>query len=128
VMASFLLSTPLYFGFLLLPDRLGLVSLILGSMVLQTSLPVNVVLGQELSPRHASTISSLLMGAAWGFGALLIGPVGALADHFGLRAALLALAGLTATGFACAAALPDIRRAPAGERVTLAATGPTTLA
>jgi FSR family fosmidomycin resistance protein-like MFS transporter len=113
VIASFLGATPLYFAFLYLPDVPGLVALILGSFVLQASLPVNVVLGQELSPRHSSTISSLLMGAAWGVGALLISPIGALADHFGLTAALTALACMLAAGFACAAALPRAQPAPA---------------
>jgi FSR family fosmidomycin resistance protein-like MFS transporter len=106
VRASFIGALPLYFAFLFLPDRPGLVCLILGSFVLQASLPVNVVLGQELSPRHSSTISSLLMGAAWGVGALLIGPLGALADARGLQVALLALASLLTLGLCCALALP----------------------
>ena len=106
VRASFAGAIPLYFAFLLLPDRVGIPCLVLGSFVLQGSLPVNVVLGQELSPRHSSTISSLLMGAAWGLGALLIGPTGAIADAHGLRVALSCLAGLLAVGFACALALP----------------------
>src|SRR2546422_1390998 len=42
VVVSFLGSTPLYLGFLLLPDVPGLASLVLGSFVLQASLPVNV--------------------------------------------------------------------------------------
>ena len=113
VVVSFLGATPLYFAFLYLPDVPGLIALILGSFLLQSSLPVNVVLGQELSPRHSSTISSLLMGAAWGVGALLIGPIGALADHFGLTAALTALACMLAAGFACAAALPRAHAAVA---------------
>src|SRR5439155_21395720 len=65
VLASFAVSLPLYLGFLYLPTALGRVCLVLGSFAAQASLPVNVVMGQELSPRHASTISSLLMGAAW---------------------------------------------------------------
>jgi FSR family fosmidomycin resistance protein-like MFS transporter len=113
VVVSFLGATPLYFAFLYLPDVPGLVALTLGNFVLQSSLPVNVVLGQELSPRHSSTISSLLMGAAWGVGALLIGPIGALADHVGLTAALTALACMLAAGFACAAALPRAHAAVA---------------
>src|SRR5439155_6980512 len=59
VLASFCLSLPLYLGFLLLPAGWGLPCLMLGSFAAQSSLPVNVVMGQELSPRHASTISSL---------------------------------------------------------------------
>src|SRR5262245_6019051 len=81
VLASFIGSAPLYVAFLFLPDTIGLVCLVAGGFILQASLPVNVVMGQELSPRHASTISSLLMGAAWGLGALLVSPVGALADR-----------------------------------------------
>jgi MFS transporter, FSR family, fosmidomycin resistance protein len=116
VVTSFLGSLPLYFAFLFLPDRWGLPCLVLGAFVLQSTLPVNIVLGQELAPRHASTISSLMMGAAWGLGSLFIGPVGALADRYGLHAALAILAGVLAGGFFCAWALPRPReQAPAFE-------------
>jgi FSR family fosmidomycin resistance protein-like MFS transporter len=109
VITSFLVAAPLYLGFLFLPFATGIVSLVLGSLSLQTSLPVNVVMGQELSPRHSSTISSLLMGAAWGVGAVLVGPVGAVADAFGLHTALVCLASLMIGGTLCAISLPDIR-------------------
>ncbi|HEY6572401.1 MAG TPA: MFS transporter [Candidatus Eisenbacteria bacterium] len=99
---SFAGALPLFVASLFLPDSLGIPCLIAGSFVLQASLPVNVVLGQELSPGHSSTISSLLMGAAWGMGALVIGPIGALADARGIHAALLALACMPAVGLACA--------------------------
>ena len=116
VMASFLGSLPLYLAFLFLPDRWGLPCLVLGAFVLQSTLPVNIVLGQELAPRHSATISSLLMGAAWGFGSLFIGPVGALADRYGLHTALMALAACLVGGLVCAWALPDTQvRAPALE-------------
>ncbi len=110
VRASFLLAAPFFAAFFLLPDTPGLVALVTGYALLQTSLPVNVVLGQELAPRHASTISSLLMGAAWGVGALLVGPIGAFADHAGLKAALLALSSLILVGAACAQAVGPSRR------------------
>jgi FSR family fosmidomycin resistance protein-like MFS transporter len=110
VVWSFLGAAPLYYAFLFLPTGPGLVCLTSGAFMLQASLPVNVALGQELSPRHSSTISSLLMGAAWGLGALLVGPTGALADRFGLTAALAALAALIPIGWMLAVALPDIRR------------------
>lgn len=106
VMGSFLWAAPFYLAFLVLPEPWSLACLLVGSVVLQTSLPVNVVLGQDLSPRHSSTISSLLMGAAWGVGALLVSPVGALADRVGIPGALFALCGMLAVGFGCAAALP----------------------
>ena len=110
MIASFIGAIPLYAAFLMLPDALGIVALMVGTFVMQISLPVNVVLGQELSPRHSSTISSLLMGAAWGVGALLIGPIGALADRSGLHAALGVLSCMLFVGLACAAMLPGTRR------------------
>ena len=109
VRLSFLLAAPFYVAFFVLRGGAGLVCLVAGYALLQSSLPVNVVMGQELSPRHASTISSLLMGAAWGVGALLMGPIGALADHSGLDAGLMALSSLLAAGFTCAMFLPKIR-------------------
>ncbi len=102
VRLSFLFAMPFFVGFFALPAPWSVVSLLVGYFGLQTSLPVNVVLGQELSPAHAGTISSLLMGAAWGLGALLIGPVGAYADHAGLTRALMALSLLLLAGFLCA--------------------------
>lgn len=107
VRMSFLLAAPFYVAFFALGGWAGLVCLVAGYALLQSSLPVNVVMGQELAPRHASTISSLLMGAAWGVGALLMGPIGAFADHAGLDAGLRALSTLLAAGFVCAMLLPD---------------------
>ncbi len=112
VRASFLLAAPFYVAFFLLPLGPGLVCLVAGYALMQSSLPVNTVLGQELAPRHASTISSLLMGGAWGLGSLLVGPVGVIADRAGLRVALMVLSALVVPGFACAMALPR-RCAPA---------------
>jgi MFS family permease len=109
IVCSFLFAAPLYAAFLTLPDRFGIPCLILGSFLLQSSLAVNVVLGQELSPKHSSTISSLLMGAAWGMGALLIGPTGALADQRGLHTALFALSSMLVVGFVCASMLPGVK-------------------
>jgi len=106
VVQSFIGAIPLFIAFLVLPTLPGLVCLSIGSFVVQGSLPVNVVLGQELAPRHSSTISSLLMGAAWGVGALLVAPIGALADAAGLRLALAALTGVLVIGWFCALALP----------------------
>jgi FSR family fosmidomycin resistance protein-like MFS transporter len=107
---SFVTALPLYAAFLLLPGNLGISFLILGAFALQASLSMNVVLGQQLSPRHSSTISSLLMGAAWGMGALLIGPIGALGDRYGLHTALATLSCILVLGLSCAIALPGTRR------------------
>jgi FSR family fosmidomycin resistance protein-like MFS transporter len=115
VSGSFAAAAPLYALFFLVPEPWRFAMLVSGYCVLQASLPVNVVLGQELSPRHAAMISSLLMGAAWGLGALLIYPVGAIADRFGLERALMALASLIVVGWACARRIGRLRLAPLEE-------------
>jgi FSR family fosmidomycin resistance protein-like MFS transporter len=102
VVASFAAAAPCYALFFLLPEPFRLPALFVGYLVLQASLPVNVVLGQELSPRHSGIISSLLMGAAWGLGALLLYPIGIIADHAGLEVALGTLSALVLVGFGCA--------------------------
>jgi FSR family fosmidomycin resistance protein-like MFS transporter len=109
VVLSFVGAIPFFAAFLVLPTVPGLVCLAVGSFIVQGSLPVNIVLGQELAPGHSSTISSLLMGAAWGVGALLVAPVGVLADAFGIVAALAVLTAFLLVGLACAVALPPPR-------------------
>jgi MFS transporter, FSR family, fosmidomycin resistance protein len=115
VVQSFVGALPLFALFLVLPTLPGLACLVLGSFVVQGSIPVSVVLGQELAPRHSSTVSSLLMGAAWGVGALVVAPVGALADAFGLRVAFATLTATILAGLACAMALPEARERPTVE-------------
>ena len=102
VVRSFALAAPFYVLFFVVTAPWRFALLVAGYCIMQASLPVNVVLGQQLSPRHAGIISSLMMGAAWGLGALLIYPVGAMADRVGLEGALMVLSGLIIVGFSCA--------------------------
>ena len=39
-----------------------------GGFLLQSTLPVNVTFGQQIAPVSAATVSSLMMGFAWGVG------------------------------------------------------------
>ena len=59
-----------------------------GGFLLQSTLPVNVTFGQQVAPVSAATVSSLMMGFAWGVGSLLAPVVGVLGDGLGLTAAL----------------------------------------
>lgn len=87
----------------------------IGGFLLQSTLPVNVTFGQQLAPVSAATVSSLMMGFAWGSGALLVPVVGMLADRVGLPATLMAVA--LAPLLAVGAAWPLPRRlASSGER------------
>lgn len=102
VVRSFALAAPFYALFFVVPDPWRFVVLVIGYCIMQASLPVNVVLAQQLSPRHSGIVSSIMMGAAWGLGSLLIYPIGAMADQVGLERALLALSSLILVGWVCA--------------------------
>lgn len=60
----------------------------IGGFLLQSTLPVNVTFGQQIAPVSAATVSSLMMGFAWGVGSLLAPVVGILGDALGLNVAL----------------------------------------
>jgi FSR family fosmidomycin resistance protein-like MFS transporter len=106
---SLLGSIPLFVGYLFLPERWAIPAIVAGNFVLQMGLPVVVVMGQQVAPRHASTVSSMLMGAAWGMSMLMVGPAGMLADRHGIPVAMLALALALVPGALFALRLPDTR-------------------
>jgi MFS transporter, FSR family, fosmidomycin resistance protein len=86
----------------------GLVAL--GGFFLQSTLPVNVTFGQSLAPVSAATVSSLMMGFAWGSGGLSVPFVGMVADRLGIE---MTLRGLSLMPLAAAAlALPLPERVP----------------
>jgi MFS transporter, FSR family, fosmidomycin resistance protein len=60
----------------------------IGGFLLQSTLPVNVTFGQQIAPVSAATVSSLMMGFAWGVGSLLAPVVGIVGDTLGLSVAL----------------------------------------
>jgi FSR family fosmidomycin resistance protein-like MFS transporter len=72
---------------------------------------VNVTFGQALAPVSAGTVSSLMMGFAWGTGGLSVPFVGLVADRIGVEATLRGLAFMPLA--AAALALPLPARAPA---------------
>lgn len=115
IVSSFIAGAPLFLAYPFLPVAWGVPCIVLGNFLLQTGLPVVVVMGQQLAPRHASTVSSLLMGGAWGMSMMLVGPAGAFADRFGLGAAMFGLALALLPGLLFALRLPDTRE---GERDT----------
>ena len=68
---------------------LSIVALALGGLMLLFTIPVNVVMAQELAPSQAGTVSALMMGFAWGMAGLIFIPLtGWIADHFTLQTAL----------------------------------------
>ncbi len=103
---SLLLATPFL---LVAPQTEGWLFaslLAVGGLFLQSTLPVNVSFGQALAPHSAATVSSLMMGVAWGSGGLLVPVTGMLADAIGLSMTLTLLAVVPLVAAALATQLP----------------------
>ena len=77
-----------------------------GGFFLQSTLPVNVTFGQSLAPVSAATVSSLMMGFAWGTGGLSVPFVGMIADRIGIEATLTGLSFVPLLSAACTLPLP----------------------
>jgi FSR family fosmidomycin resistance protein-like MFS transporter len=89
-----------------------LLILSIGGFLLQATLPVTVTFAQRLAPVSTATVSSLMMGFAWGIAGLVIPLVGLAADRFGLQATLTSVALLPLLGVLLALGLPATLPAP----------------
>jgi MFS transporter, FSR family, fosmidomycin resistance protein len=89
---SLALCVPLLFSALLLTGPAALVVLIAGGFFLGSTLPVNITYAHMIAPVATGTVSSLMLGVAWGVGGLAVPLVGLLGDRVGLQPALLGLA------------------------------------
>lgn len=107
---SLLLSAPFMFAAPMVSGWAFTVILAIGGFFLQSTLPVNVVFGQAIAPVSAATVSSLMMGFAWGTGGLSVPLVGMIADRVGIEPTLAGLALVPVAAACCALPLPS--RAP----------------
>jgi len=76
--------------------------LAIGGLLLQSTLPISVTFAQSFVKGGAATVSSLMMGFAWGMGSLAVPIIGSVADRVGLETALtgLSVVPLLAAGLA----------------------------
>ena len=107
---SMLLSSPLLLAFLLNGGKLSYIFLSAAGLALLSTLPVNVVMAQNLIPHSSSIVSALMMGFAWGTGGMLVPIIGMIADMAGLSQALMAVSILPIFGFVLAQLLPKDSR------------------
>jgi FSR family fosmidomycin resistance protein-like MFS transporter len=107
---SLVLAVPFLFAASITTGWISMALLAIGGCFLQSTLPVNVTFGQALAPVSAATVSSLMMGFAWGTGGLSVPFVGMVADRIGIEPTLQALSLLPL--LAAALALPLPARAP----------------
>jgi FSR family fosmidomycin resistance protein-like MFS transporter len=97
-MTSLLMAAPLLaLAFLTIGEGVGVLPwasyalLAAGGTCLNVAVPINVVMAQRLVPGGASTVSALMMGFAWGAGALLAPFTGWLSEFIGFAPALTVL-------------------------------------
>lgn len=94
IIGSLILSTPLFFAFLLTNGILSTVFLALAGAALLSSFSVTVVAAQEAIPENKALAAGITMGFAGGLGGLSVVIIGRIGDVFGLPAAVAVLFGL----------------------------------
>ncbi|MEO8028203.1 MAG: MFS transporter [Bryobacteraceae bacterium] len=89
IQVSMLACVPFLALFFYSSGWVSMLSLAAGGLMLLFTVPVNVVMAQELAPSQAGTVSALMMGFAWGFAGLIFIPLtGFIAEHSSLHFAL----------------------------------------
>src|SRR6185436_2287509 len=109
---SLVIASPFLFIAPFLSGWHFVVVLAVGGVFLQSTLPVNVTFGQSLAPVSAATVSSLMMGFAWGTGGLSVPFIGMIADRVGIEHTLVGLAFIPLLAAACVLPLPDRPQPP----------------
>ncbi|MEY4167018.1 MAG: Fosmidomycin resistance protein, partial [Acidobacteriota bacterium] len=108
---AMLLAPPLLILALLSPGWQGYLLLMAGGTMLNLPIPISVVMAQRLVGFGASTVSALMMGFAWGAGAMLAPLTGELTDSIGFTSALVAISFLPLVSALLLWFYPDGRRA-----------------
>ncbi len=110
VILSLVLCTP----FLALAPALSgwpfMIVIGIGGFFLLSTLPVNVTYGQLVAPVSPGTVSSLLMGGAWGTAGIAVPIVGLFADRLGIERTLTIMALLPLGAALLAWPLPPVPR------------------
>jgi FSR family fosmidomycin resistance protein-like MFS transporter len=94
------LATPSLYLLLSLPGEWIYPCAFLSGFLVLATLPLGVVMAQELAPKGRSMVASLMMGLAFGTGGMMAPLTGKLADIFSIRPvlSLVALVPLLTTG------------------------------
>lgn len=108
LVGSLFLTAPLLLGFLLTEGVLSIVMLSLTGMTTIGSASIAVLMGQSYLKSHIGIASGITIGSAIGLGGLGTPILGAIADHFGLMAAMYSMIGLPVAGCVLALTLPDL--------------------
>ncbi|MDD2207218.1 MAG: MFS transporter [Aminobacterium sp.] len=74
--------------------KTSIILYILGTSLLNSSMPITAAVAQEQVPHSRGMASSIVMGLSWGVANLLTGPLGKLGDVFGITSTMLVVAAL----------------------------------
>src|SRR5262245_822936 len=88
-LVAMLLAPPLLLASFSHEGMLSYILLLAGGTALNLPIPVSVVMAQRLVPGGASTVAALMMGFAWGAGALMTPLIGGLSTMIGYTHALM---------------------------------------
>jgi FSR family fosmidomycin resistance protein-like MFS transporter len=110
IVLSLLLAVPFLFVAPMLSGPAFIVVVAAGGFLLQSTLPVNVTFGQSLAPISAATVSSLMMGFAWGMSGLSVPFTGMLGDRIGIEHTMMVMACVPLLAAALAWPLPGGKR------------------
>ncbi len=107
IIISMLACVPPLVAFVILDGWLAVGALFVGGCILLATIPINVVMAQDLVPSQAGTTSAMMMGFGWGTAGIVFVPMaGWLADQFGLQAVFWGFAILPLLGLPLAVSLP----------------------
>lgn len=107
---SMLLLPPLIFAFTVAGPALGMVLLaVIGAATVGT-FGVTVVMGQEYLPGRIGLAAGITMGLSIGLGGVGAPMIGAIADGYGLKTAMLVMAALPVIGLLISITLPSRTR------------------
>jgi MFS transporter, FSR family, fosmidomycin resistance protein len=100
ILLSFLGSVPFLALFFLTTGPLSVAGLALGGLILLFTIPVNVLMAQDLVPSQAGTVTALMQGFAWGTAGMIFIPlVGWMSDRTSLHVSLGSLLVFPVLGF-----------------------------
>jgi len=110
IIYSLLLALPCLFIFLKSAGIISFLFLAMAGLFMYSSIPVAIIMAQELFPAKVNTVSSLIMGVSWGVGGLLVTPLGVLAEKTSIGDALMFLIYLGLLAAIAAMFLPETHK------------------
>ena len=100
ILISMIASVPFLALFFFAQGALSILGLCLGGLILLFTIPVNVLMAQELVPAQSGTVSALMMGFAWGSAGLIFIPLtGWASDLFTMHRVLASFLVFPVIGF-----------------------------